>query len=118
MKTVISKKCVLGLMFGMVFIVAGTAQAENYYLPANEHQETLSAGTVIEHNKRLMAETSIGKAIKNSTEMEARKLYKEAEKLLKAAIAALIEGQEELAKNLAYKSIDFFYQSDKAHYRL
>ncbi len=108
----------MGLMFGMLFIAAGSAQADNYYLPARDHQETLSAGTVIEHNKRLMAETSIGKAIKHSTEVEARELYKEAQQHLKAAIAALIEGEEELAKNLAYKSIEYFYQSDKAHYRL
>ena len=118
MKAEISKKYVLSFMFGTLFTITGFAQAETPYLPAKYHQEMLSASTVIEHNDRLLTNTSIGKAIKRSTDNKARQLYEAAQRLFNQATQALSEGQEEMAKNLAYKSIGYFYQSDKAHHGL
>lgn len=112
MKAITSKKYVVGFIFGMLIAMSGSMQAEELYLPM------LSASAVIEHNKRLLVNTSIGEVLKNSTKIKAKHFYNEAGRLFKQATQALMEGQEEMARNLAYKSIEYFYRSDKAHYGL
>jgi len=118
MKAITSKKYVVGFIFGMLIAMAGSMQAEELYPPAKEHLPMLSASAVIEHNKRLLANTSIGEVLKNSAKIKAKHFYNEAGRLFKQATQALMEGQEEMARRLAYKSIEYFYQSDRAHYGL
>jgi hypothetical protein len=118
MRSAISQKCAMGLMFGMLIAMAGPMQAEELFPPAKEYLPMLSTSEVIEHNKRLLFNTSIGEVLKNSTKIKARHFYSEAGRLFKEATQALMEGQEETARKLANKSIENFYQSDMAHYGL
>lgn len=118
MKVVSSKSCFLSILFGMFFLMVGNAQADGHYLPAKEHRNILSAKTIIQHNDRLLNNSTIGEALKFSAKSKARELYNKAEVLFNQASTAFIEGQEEKAKNLAYQSIEFVYQSDRAHYGL
>lgn len=118
MKAINSKKYVVGFIFGMLITMAGSMQAGELNLPAKELLPMLSASAVVEHNKRLLTNTSIGEVLKNSTKIKAKHFYNEAGRLFKKATQALVEGQEEMARKLAYKSIEYFYRSDMAHYGL
>lgn len=118
MKVVTGKRCYLTIAFGIILVVAENTQADGHYLPSEEHRDFLSAKTIIQHNDRLLNNSTIGEALKYSAELKARQLYQKASQLFNQASAALIEGQDETAKNLAYQSIGIVYQSDRAHYGL
>ena len=105
------------ITFGTLISMVSVSQAaELVYQPAKEHDAMLTTGGILQHNNRLLTYTTIGTALKNSDSIKARTLFKEAERLYKEAEFAYKVGQEVRAKELAFKSIAMFYESDKAHY--
>ena len=124
MKNTAKKTSLLILLFSSLFIVAANTQAEMYNT-MNSHsvsnqidRSMLSALAVLEHNQRLMEQTTIGDSLKMTTNSQAKDLLTQARVLFKKAITAYHLGQEDLAKDLAFESISTIYKSDKHHYGL
>ena len=100
----------------LLMSLASFANAEHVYKPDPEHKLMLTTGSILQHNNRLLAHTTISTALKNSDRIKAKTLYKKAQRLYKEAEFAYRSGNEDQAKALSYKSIATFYESDKAHY--
>jgi len=124
MKNTTQKTPLLILLFSSLLIVAANAQAEMDDIMysnsvSNEiDRSMLSAMAILEHNQRLMEQTTIGDTLKTTTNSRAQDLLTQARVLFKKAITAYHSGEEELAKDLAFESITTIYESDKHHYEL
>jgi Skp family chaperone for outer membrane proteins len=102
-----------------LLISASTTQAGNITIaPKEQTIAMISAGTVLQHSKHLLHNTTIGEGIKSSREQRAKELYKMAHELFLKASEAHESGQEDKAKELAHKSIRTFYAADLAHHGL
>ncbi len=86
--------------------------------PTEQTHAMISAGSVLQHNKHLLDNTTIGKDLKTSPTQRVKNLYKMAYNFFIEATDAHKSGQERKAKELAHKSINIFYAADKAHYNL
>lgn len=73
---------------------------------------------ILQHNERLLNGTTIGEALKASTNQEAIRLFNDAQNLFKEASEAHQSGKNVLAKELSLRSIITFYKSDRIHYNL
>jgi len=124
MKNTAQKTSLLILLFSSLFLVTGNAQADTYNnmygnsVSNNIDRSMLSAGAVLVHNQRLLEYSTLEYSLKTTTNSQAKDLLAQARKLFIKAVTAYRAGEEDLAKELAFESINTFYESDKHHYEL
>ena len=124
MKKIAQKTPLLILLFSSLFLVTGNAQADTYNtmygdsVSNNIDRSMLSAEAVLVHNQRLLEYSTLGSALEMSTNSQAKDLLAQSRKLFIEAVTAYRSGEEELAKDLAFQSINTFYKSDKIHYQM
>jgi hypothetical protein len=105
-------------MFLLVSASTIQAAAKITIAPTEQTHAMISAGSVLQHNKHLLHNTTIGEGLKISSTQRVKDLYKMAHDFFLEATDAHKSGLERKAKELAHKSISFFYEADKAHYNL
>jgi hypothetical protein len=119
MKTLIQKYSLQSVVIMFLLVSASTIQAEQITIaPTEQTHAMISAGSVLQHNKHLLNNTTIGEDLKASSTQRVKSLYKMAHDFFLEATDAHRSGLERKAKELAHKSISFFYAADKAHYNL
>ena len=119
MKTLIHKYSLPSVTFMLLLVSAPTIQAANVTIaPTEQTHAMISAGSVLQHSKHLLHNTTISEGLKTSSAQRVKSLYKMAHNLFLEATDAHNSGLEGKAKELAHKSISFFYAADKAHYDL
>jgi len=119
MRTLIQKYIPMAVIFMFLLISVSTTQAGNITIaPTEQTNGMISAGTVLQHSKHLLHNTTIGEGIKSSREQRVKELYEMAHNLFLKASEAHESGQEDRAMELAHRSIKLFYDADKAHYAL
>lgn len=119
MRTLIQKYIPMAVIFMFLLISVSTTQAGSITIaPTEQTNGMISAGTVLQHSKHLLHNTTIGEAIKSSREQRVKELYEMAHNLFLKASEAHESGQEDKAMEHAHRSIKLFYDADKAHYGL
>ena len=124
MKKTAAKTSLLSIIFISLLLASVSSQAEHagkiiagsLYNPA--FNATLSANTVLEHNKRLLLGTTIAETLASGNESKARDLFIEAYDLNLQAEEAFKSGNMDAAKELASQSIHILYRADRLHYNL
>jgi len=96
------------LIGGLLLIVAGLANAEDY-IPVMDH---------ITHTERLLDETTIGEDLQVSPNVKVEELVKQARQLLAKAKVAYHNGRHYRARRYALGATRIIYEADRIFYKI